>query len=134
MTTWKDFCQKSRYWKQICYKTIKYTVCERVTVHFSAPEILQAGAVKGSPSMIRGTNDYPGDQLPSTARARGTPLSDICKPAFPSLSALIILFYTVSFMCCKGDVHLKAAILLGRWSKRCGFQIALPTACSTEAS
>ena len=43
MSTWKDLYQNAQDWKQICYKTIKYTVCRTVCVHFSA----WAGAVKG---------------------------------------------------------------------------------------
>ena len=40
---WKDLYQNAQYWKQICYKTIKYTVCRTVCVHFSA----WAGPAKG---------------------------------------------------------------------------------------
>ena len=36
MIRWKGFYQNSHYWKQICCKTIKYIVCERVHVHLLA--------------------------------------------------------------------------------------------------
>ena len=42
---WKDFHQNAQHWKQMCYRTWKYTVCRRVHTSFS-PEILQAPAVK----------------------------------------------------------------------------------------
>ena len=45
---WKDFHQNTQYWKQMCYRTRKFTFqCRHMCALFSSPEILQAGAVKG---------------------------------------------------------------------------------------
>ena len=46
---WKDFHQNTQYWKQICYRTRKYTFqCRHMCALFGGgPEILQVGAVKG---------------------------------------------------------------------------------------
>ena len=43
---WTDFHQDARHWKQMCYRTRKYSVCRCVHASFS-PENVQAGAVKG---------------------------------------------------------------------------------------
>ena len=34
MSSRKDLYQNAHYSKQVCYRTIKYTVCRRVSVHF----------------------------------------------------------------------------------------------------
>ena len=43
ISTGKYLYQNAQYSKQICYKTIKYTVCRRVCVHFSARKFYKLG-------------------------------------------------------------------------------------------
>ena len=46
MSTWRGCYQNAQYWKQTCYRSIKYTVCRWVCVHLSARNFT-GEAVKG---------------------------------------------------------------------------------------
>ena len=46
MSMWKDY-QIAQYWKQSCDRTIKYTVCRHVLVHFLTRKFYRLGQWRG---------------------------------------------------------------------------------------
>ena len=65
---WKDLHTNAYFWKQMCYRTWKCTVCSRVRPSFR-PEILQAVAVTGLSTIERG-HQMDGWPLPARLCAR----------------------------------------------------------------